>query len=112
MGRLLMQAMMMGGHTVFVASELRSFLKQADDPARTSLVDAAEREIETMTKRWEQEGAPDLWFCYHPYYKAPDLLGRNSPAVSIFPTSPPRPPIRQSAMPWAGRRYRMNCWPH
>lgn len=20
-------------------------------------------------------GAPDLWFCYHPYYKAPDLLG-------------------------------------
>ncbi|WP_312359731.1 glycosyltransferase family 4 protein [Agrobacterium sp.] len=75
MARLLMQAMTMGGHTVFVASELRSFLKQADDPARTSLADAAEREIETMTKRWEQEGAPDLWFCYHPYYKAPDLLG-------------------------------------
>jgi len=23
----------------------------------------------------ELHGAPDLWFCYHPYYKAPDLLG-------------------------------------
>ena len=75
MARLLMQAMTMGGHAVFVASELRSFLKQTDDPARTSLADAAEREIETITQRWRREGQPDLWFCYHPYYKAPDLLG-------------------------------------
>ncbi|MGG2478788.1 glycosyltransferase family 4 protein, partial [Rhizobium sp. BR5] len=29
MARLLMKAMTMGGHDVFVASELRSFLKQA-----------------------------------------------------------------------------------
>lgn len=75
MARLLMQAMTMGGHVVFVASELRSFLKRADDPARTSLANAADREIETITGSWQQDGAPDIWFCYHPYYKAPDLLG-------------------------------------
>lgn len=75
MARLLMKAMTMGGHDVFVASELRSFLKQPDDPARPSLAEEAEREIETISRHWRQEGAPDLWFCYHPYYKAPDLLG-------------------------------------
>lgn len=75
MARLLIQAMTMGGHVVFVASELRSFLKRVDDPARTSLANAADREIETITGSWQQEGAPDIWFCYHPYYKAPDLLG-------------------------------------
>ncbi len=75
MARLLMKAMAMGGHDVSVASELRSFLKQADDPARSLLADAATHEIETITERWQREGAPDLWFCYHPYYKAPDLLG-------------------------------------
>ena len=75
MARLLMKAMTMGGHEVFVASELRSFLKQPDDPARTSLAEQATREIETIAQRWRQEGPPDLWFCYHPYYKAPDLLG-------------------------------------
>ena len=75
MARLLMTSMTMGGHEVSVASELRSFLKQADDPARTLLTDAAEREIETIAERWRKQGAPDLWFCYHPYYKAPDLLG-------------------------------------
>lgn len=75
MARQLMRAMAMGGHAVFVASELRSFMKTADDPARTALLDAAGREVETMTGHWRKHGAPDIWFCYHPYYKAPDLLG-------------------------------------
>ncbi|UYZ06889.1 glycosyltransferase family 4 protein [Agrobacterium salinitolerans] len=75
MARLLMKAMTIGGHDVSIASELRSFLKQADAPARVLLADEAEREIEVITRRWEREGVPDLWFCYHPYYKAPDLLG-------------------------------------
>ncbi|MFK0207377.1 glycosyltransferase family 4 protein [Agrobacterium sp. NPDC090283] len=75
MARLLMKAMTMGGHDVSVASQLRSFLKQAGDPARALLADEAEREIETITRRWRRDGVPDLWFCYHPYYKAPDLLG-------------------------------------
>lgn len=75
MARLLMTAITMGGHDVSVASELRSFLKQPDDPARALVADEAEREIEIVTRRWRRDGVPDFWFCYHPYYKAPDLLG-------------------------------------
>lgn len=65
MARLLMQALAMAGHEVTLVSRLRTY---ARDPA--PLPDAAP-EIARIA-----EGAkPDLWFTYHPYYKAPDLLG-------------------------------------
>lgn len=75
MARLLMEAMERAGHAVTVASELRAF---SSDPAATGRADIdreAAAEIERLSKLWSLEGAPDAWFCYHPYYKAPDLLG-------------------------------------
>ncbi|MDS7598010.1 glycosyltransferase family 4 protein [Agrobacterium tumefaciens] len=75
MARLLMKAMAMGGHDVSVVSELRSFTKQPDDPNQDAIVEAARQESEALATQWCRDGKPDLWFCYHPYYKAPDLLG-------------------------------------
>ena len=75
MARLLLAALSAGGHAVEVVSSFRSFLS-APDPERMRAVEAgAEREAERIGSLWEREGPPDLWFCYHPYYKAPDLLG-------------------------------------
>lgn len=75
MARLLMQAMTLAGHDVYVASELRAFLKNADDPDYENLRQTASQEIAKIAQQWQASGKPDVWFCYHPYYKAPDLLG-------------------------------------
>lgn len=77
MARLLIAALRAGGHIVEVASNLRSFLS-SPDPARRAAIEAqAEVEASTIESAWRTApgGTPDLWFSYHPFYKAPDLLG-------------------------------------
>ncbi len=75
MARLLMAALRIGRHEVEVASAFRSFLP-SPEPERMRQVEAeAAREADRLGAAWEAAGPPDLWFCYHPYYKAPDLLG-------------------------------------
>ena len=75
MARMLLAALGAGGHDVEVASTFRSFLP-APDPSRIRAVESeAECETERIAAHWEAAGPPDLWFCYHPYYKAPDLIG-------------------------------------
>lgn len=75
MARLLMEAMRLGGHEVHVVSELRSFLRQPEGEDAESLRMAAKAERDRITGEWLGNGKPDVWFCYHPYYKARDLLG-------------------------------------
>ena len=75
MARLLLQALRAGGHAVEVASTFRSFLSVPDPDDMRAVEARAEREIRRIAALWDAEGPPDLWFCYHPYYKAPDLLG-------------------------------------
>ncbi|MEZ2126705.1 MULTISPECIES: glycosyltransferase family 4 protein [unclassified Sinorhizobium] len=73
MARLLMRALEIAGHTVEVASEFRNF---AGTPqALADLATAANGELERLRHRWTHEPPPDLWFCYHPYYKSPDPFG-------------------------------------
>lgn len=78
MARLILEALRTGGHTVEVASTLRSFLA-APDAARQAEVERwAEAESDAVAQGWRaagRGGPPDLWFTYHPFYKAPDLLG-------------------------------------
>lgn len=75
MARLLMAALRTGRHEVEVASGFRPFLS-SPEPERMRQVEAeAAREADRLGAAWEAAGPPDLWFCYHPYYKAPDLLG-------------------------------------
>ncbi len=75
MARLLLAALRTGGHAVEVASTFRSFLPAPDAHRMRAVEQEAEREAERIAARWQIEGPPNLWFCYHPYYKAPDLLG-------------------------------------
>lgn len=75
MARLLIAALGCADHEVEVVSEFRSFLKTPSDEAFAALEMQAEREITRISALWRRETVPDLWLTYHPYYKAPDLLG-------------------------------------
>jgi glycosyltransferase involved in cell wall biosynthesis len=74
MARQLIAALTLAGHDVHVASTLRAFTPQPDTSAFVKLRSGAEAEIARITAQWRTHGKPDLWFSYHPYYKAPDLL--------------------------------------
>lgn len=75
MARLLMEALRLAGCEVMVASTLRAFAPDPDHLSLAALRDAAAREKERLAAAWRNGQKPDLWFTYHPYYKAPDLLG-------------------------------------
>ncbi len=75
MARLLIAALGRAGHEVEVISEFRSFLKAPSTELFAALEMQAEREIERISAIWQGNAVPDMWLTYHPYYKAPDLLG-------------------------------------
>jgi glycosyltransferase involved in cell wall biosynthesis len=67
------------GHEVTVASRLRSFDRSGDPANQLALRAAAESEAARLKASYGQGEAPELWFTYHAYHKAPDWLG---PALS------------------------------
>jgi glycosyltransferase involved in cell wall biosynthesis len=73
MARLLMQALSHGGFDAELASRLRAF--QAEPGPLDEMKRRADAEKARLAQAWAQHGKPDLWFTYHLYYKAPDLLG-------------------------------------
>ncbi|MBP2551532.1 glycosyltransferase involved in cell wall biosynthesis [Neorhizobium galegae] len=73
MARQILSALTLAGHDVKRVSEFRSFSATPDVPDDQKMIAEAERE--RIAVAWRSKGLPDLWFCYHPYYKAPDLLG-------------------------------------
>ena len=76
MARQLLACLTRAGHAVTLASDLRAFCGDSDDAAAYAALRAkAAAEVGRLSALWRAEGAPDLWFCYHPYYKAPDLIG-------------------------------------
>jgi glycosyltransferase involved in cell wall biosynthesis len=75
MARLLIAALRQAGHGVEIASELRSFAATPEPVERARIAALAEQEKARLTSQWRQGQKPHLWFCYHLYYKAPDLIG-------------------------------------
>jgi glycosyltransferase involved in cell wall biosynthesis len=73
MARQLVEALNLSGHDVGLVSRLRRF-SATPDVSHDDL-QAAEMEIQRVADSFARDGLPDLWFCYHPYYKAPDRLG-------------------------------------
>lgn len=72
--RLLCQAIRASGASVTVASRLRSFTAQPAEQATTVIGRRAERAVDRLSAAYERK-RPDLWFTYHLFHKAPDLLG-------------------------------------
>ncbi|MGR8928252.1 glycosyltransferase family 4 protein (plasmid) [Rhizobium leguminosarum] len=77
MARLLIRALELGGHQVDIASEFRTYASTPE--AAAALEPAISAELERLRLTWKSHPRPELWFCYHPYYKSPDPFG---PAIS------------------------------
>ncbi len=80
MGRLLWTALEQAGFAMELASDLRSFDGKGDaEFQRLKKAEGAE-EAARLIEKWRSrpEEAPDGWFTYHLYHKAPDWIG---PAV-------------------------------
>lgn len=79
--RLLIRALRQSGHAVELASRLRSRDGTGDPPRQDRLAALGARLAGryVASVRSGARARPDLWFTYHLYYKAPDLIG---PAVA------------------------------
>lgn len=101
MARQLMSALSEGGHAVTIASHLRAF-HATPETRLPGLEEQARTEIDRLSRQWDMEGPPDLWFCYHPYYKTPDLIG--PPLARRF-----RRPYVTAEASYSERRN-LGCW--
>ena len=75
MARLLVRALRASGHGVEIVSTLRSFMAEPQTAGMQAMEAAAAQESARIATQFRAAGLPDLWFTYHPFYKAPDLLG-------------------------------------
>jgi glycosyltransferase involved in cell wall biosynthesis len=85
MARLLMRALALAGFEPVLASRLRS---HGFAPAEAALAERAAREREAIIAAWDAMDAaqrPRAWVTYHPYYKAPDLIGPEIAARFAIP---------------------------
>ncbi|HEV7257984.1 MAG TPA: glycosyltransferase family 4 protein [Bosea sp. (in: a-proteobacteria)] len=76
MARQLVAALEGLGHVVEPVLAARDFMPSADAERLVHHREMAATHAEAMRARW-RDGAPppELWFTYHNYYRAPDLLG-------------------------------------
>jgi glycosyltransferase involved in cell wall biosynthesis len=75
MARMLVRCLEMAGHEVSIASDLRAYLGDPEDVAGWSALQAAAQSECARIVSALADSPPDIWFSYHPYYKAPDLIG-------------------------------------
>jgi glycosyltransferase involved in cell wall biosynthesis len=75
--QLLLAALRFTGHEAFVASRFRSYDKRGDQLRQTRLASLGACLAERFLRSCQEapETAPELWFTYHLYHKAPDFLG-------------------------------------
>ncbi|MEX3314104.1 glycosyltransferase family 4 protein [Sulfitobacter sp. PS-8MA] len=74
MARALIQALETAGHTVTLASELRSRDGQGNAARQGEIMAQADAALPALIARGDAEGWR-AWVTYHNYYKAPDLIG-------------------------------------
>ena len=85
LARNLVQALRLRGHEVTLASRFRSFDRTGEAARQLRLAQLGTRVADRLLARYRAAiPAPQLWFTYHLWHKAPDLLGpRISRALDI-----------------------------
>lgn len=74
--QLLFKALQHAGYEVHLINDFRSRDATGDIERQHRMIRLGERLATRLLRRWQTEGyQPDLVFCYHNYYKAPDLIG-------------------------------------
>jgi glycosyltransferase involved in cell wall biosynthesis len=75
--QLFLTALRMAGHDAFLTSHFRSYDRQGDGLRQARLAAVGARLATRFARRWQgaPQTAPELWFTYHVYHKAPDWLG-------------------------------------
>jgi glycosyltransferase involved in cell wall biosynthesis len=87
LARVLLDALRRSGHQPFVASRLRSYDGAGDPLRQARLAALGERSARRLLRRWATapQAAPQLWFTYHLYHKAPDWIGPGVAAALAIP---------------------------
>lgn len=87
MARQLVAALESLGHVVEPVKVGRGYLRDSSATSLASLQAEAEALRESQLASWRDGTAapPDLWFTYHNYYRAPDLLGPEIAAAIDIP---------------------------
>src|SRR5215472_3881449 len=77
MARLFLAALRCAGHEPVLASRFRSFEGRGDQHRQARLAAFGKKLADRFVRRCRTApaDAPDLWFTYHIYHKAPDWLG-------------------------------------
>jgi glycosyltransferase involved in cell wall biosynthesis len=75
--QLFLSALRYAGHEPALASRFRSFEGRGDQHRQARLAELGKKLAERFVSRCRKSPgrAPDLWFTYHIYHKAPDWLG-------------------------------------
>ncbi|MBX5049110.1 glycosyltransferase family 4 protein [Rhizobium lentis] len=107
MARLLIRALELAGHDVEVISEFRTYA--ATPEAAAAFEPAIRAELERLRLKWQSAPRPELWFCYHPYYKSPDPFGPVISAEFAIPyvTAEASYAAKRDATGWATQQKRV-----
>jgi glycosyltransferase involved in cell wall biosynthesis len=82
--RLTLRALHMAGFDPFLATSFRTLDMEGDRLRQHALMNEAEIEIERLLETLRPD-PPALWFTYHCYWKAPDLVGPRVAAALGIP---------------------------
>ncbi len=105
MARMLLTLLADLGHEVALASRFRSYEGRGDPDAQRAIANAGDAEARRLIARCRREPAtaPELWFTYHLYHKAPDHLGPKLAASLGIPylVAEASTAAKQARGPWA-----------
>src|ERR1700730_12230487 len=87
MAQLFFEAVRLAGHEPVLVSRFRSYDGGGNAVRQARLAALGRRVAERQLRHWRESStsAPNLWFSYHVYHKAPEWLG---PTVADGPGTP------------------------